>query len=99
MKHVDEKVLEAARKRPRCEWCGRRRPLDAAHIMSKGAGRVDIDGNVVGLCRLCHRRNHAGTDPTTADLLAVAAAREKCLQDDIVREVYRIRQLPKGSEL
>ena len=99
MRLIDEEVLIEARSRERCEWCGRRGPLDAAHILSKGAGRVDLPCNIVALDRFCHSRSHAGDDPTTADLLAIAAAREGILQDDIRRMVWAVRRAPKGSDL
>jgi hypothetical protein len=76
----------------RCEWCGRLRYCHAAHIFSRGAGRVDIPGNLVCLCWECHGANHNGHRPLKVDLLAIAAARERTTQDAITEEVYKIRR-------
>lgn len=77
IRRVDEAVLERARRRPRCEWCGRpsRGRLDPAHVRSRGAGGHDTDENVAGLCRPCHDNHHAGHSPTPDELRKVIARR------------------------
>ena len=51
MKLIDEALLDRFRHAERCEWCGKKTPqgCDPAHIFSRGAGRVDIAGNLVSL--------------------------------------------------
>jgi hypothetical protein len=73
-------------------------PVDAHHILSKGAGRVDIPVNLLPLCRGCHGLTHTG-EIARFDLLAVSAARHGVMQDAIEQEVYRVRRLPKGPSV
>ncbi len=53
---IDEEVLEKARHRP-CVICGAW-PVDAAHIVSRGAGGPDEEFNILSLCRLHHQMQH-----------------------------------------
>lgn len=82
---------------PACEWCKLSRPTDAAHLFSRGAGHLDIRANLIGLCRECHCGSHSGT-PTKADLMAIVAAREKCLQADIQDVVWFLRRMPRWAD-
>ena len=92
-------VLSVFRSPGRCEWCGRWFPkTDAAHCFSVGAGRLDVYENLVSLCRECHSRNHSG-EISRLQLLIVVGQRECLLVDDIEELVYRLRRMPKGSEL
>ena len=76
----------------RCEHCGKRGPVDAAHIYSVGAGRVDIRQNIVALCRVCHTRQHTSNrNPSKGRLLIIAARREGCRPREIQEKVYRLR--------
>src|SRR2546427_12828594 len=48
-----------------CEICGKNRELDRHHIDSRGMGgskslAVHADGNLITLCRKCHRNIHEG---------------------------------------
>ena len=48
-----------------CEICGKNRELDRHHIDSRGMGgskslAVHADGNLITLCRTCHRNIHEG---------------------------------------
>lgn len=46
-----------------CAACNHPPPSDPAHVKSRGAGghaRLDSgDGNILPLCRICHREQHA----------------------------------------
>lgn len=57
---------------------------------------MDASWNLAALCRQDHRANHDGDMPTVYDLLAIAAMRHGCIQDDILGAIYWIRRLPKG---
>ena len=94
MKIIDKKLLKDFSRPGRCEWCDVyfAGGLDPAHIFSRGAGRVDITENLVSLCRTCHSYNHAGKEPTRAQLLLLAAKRERTTAEEIVDKVQRIRR-------
>lgn len=72
--------------------------MDPAHILSRGAGRVDIRANILSLCRKCHSSSHDGGRPTQDDMLQRAAEREKCLPSDIQESVWYIRRLDKHAD-
>lgn len=100
MRIVDNAALARCRKRGYCEY-GREygaaecsRVLHAAHLFSKGAGRVDIDANLICLCAFHHYRSH--NDAITRDeLLAIVAKRERRTPESIEDEIYRIRRARK----
>ena len=103
MRIIDEPLLQLFRDKQQCEYCGRKlryRP-EVHHVFARGMGsgtRLDIAINLIALgswmdCS-CHQRFHAG-HIARHDLLAVVAAREKMLQDDIEREICRLRQARK----
>lgn len=52
----DEDLLNQIRAKP-CAVCGRR-PVDPAHIKSRGSGGPDTVDNVVPLCRQHHSEQH-----------------------------------------
>ena len=52
----DEKALRDVRMLPCC-ICGRC-PVDAAHIVSRGAGGPDARWNLLPLCRIHHQEQH-----------------------------------------
>lgn len=92
MKIVNEQLLEEFRQAGKCEWCGNRcRVREPHHIHARGMGggnRLDVRINLVALgstlafqCT-CHTDHHNGERPLREELLAVACAREKCLQRD-----------------
>jgi hypothetical protein len=97
--HRDPKLLKAMAEPGECawcrQWCAQR---DCHHIYSKGAGRVDIAGNLVSLCRVCHALTHSGA-VSRFDLLTMAANREGLRQDEITAAVYAIRRHPKHLPL
>lgn len=80
--------------------------LCGAHVFAKGHGggrQIDAPFNLVALgmdavfdCP-CHVRSHAGQEPTHDDLLAIAAAQNKCHQRDIEQLVYLIRRLDRDT--
>jgi hypothetical protein len=97
MKLIDKSLIASFRGSI-CEWCLYVAASEGHHIFSKGAGRVDIRGNLVSLCRLCHTKAHAGHSPTREQLLTVAARREKTTAEAITAEVQRIRRLTKEGK-
>jgi hypothetical protein len=84
-----------------CEYC--RRPAfggtQCAHVFSRGAGHVDIPGNLVSLCASCHHESHNGRLITRADLLRTAAEREGLLPEEIEDVVHELRRWPKDKAL
>ncbi len=107
MRIVCEKTLARFRGAGVCSWCkrhvSRREPHHVATRGHGSGGRLDLDINLVALCAVfsggldCHASHHAGHQPTTDDLLAVVAARERTTQDEIRRAVRDIRRLPKEA--
>jgi predicted restriction endonuclease len=53
---VDKKLLAEIRLQP-CAACGQK-PVDAAHIRSRGAGGDDTPDNLLPLCRSHHVEQH-----------------------------------------
>jgi hypothetical protein len=104
VKIINDALLASYRTSGPCRWCGRHvRMRCAAHIFSRGAGRVDIPSNLVALgmdalrdCD-CHHRSHQGERPIFEDLLAVSAADNDCLQGSISDLVYLVRRLDKST--
>ena len=101
MRLVDHKAMKRCRERGYCEYCaayGDNRcsgtALHAAHIFSRGAGQVDIDGNLATLGAACHWDSHNGKI-TRDELLAIVAKRERTTPEAIEAEVWRTRRLPK----
>lgn len=75
-----------------CEWCGQYGPRHAHHLWSRGAGRLDVRINLIGLCPWCHFDVHNGKIARN-DLLVVVANREKMLQDEIQIAIWELRRL------
>lgn len=96
-----EPVLVEARSRTLCEWCGKSRRLEAAHIFGKGHGsgcRLDISCNLCGLCAGpfgCHAAHHHQKQPTRIDLLAIVAKREGVLSHLITAKINLLLATPK----
>jgi len=96
VKIIDLKLLESFRQKTRCDWC--RQPCERPqphHVFGRGqegCRRLDVAINLLSLCVYCHHNVHAG-HIERADLLAIVAKREKTTQDEIEREVYRLRRL------
>jgi hypothetical protein len=103
LKVVDLPLIGELGRAKACGWCGEalRHPAHVHHIHGKGAGRVDVRGNLIPLggpwdCN-CHGMIHDGNGPTRAQLLAATAARDGSTADAIEAEVYRLRRTPKGE--
>lgn len=95
---IDERVLKAARAEKRCAICGKRKLVQAMHIMSKGAGRVDIPGNVLPGCVDDHRREHDGN--ITKDALLMIAGRREGVDPEVIRDTVNLfRRIPKGYDV
>lgn len=104
----NQKLLATFRVAGRCEWCGRwcqRR--EAVHVFACGHGggrRLDVYWNLLGCglgawsgraeC-LCHGLSHE--KPAEYDFLAVVAAREGLLQDDIRSARWVLDRLPRDA--
>ena len=98
MRIEHEDLMDVFRFKTRCECCGVSvAGCDPAHIYSRGAGRVDIASNFVGLANLCHTKSHAGHQPNRKRLLEIAAKREGTTPQAITDTVQFIRRIPKGS--
>jgi hypothetical protein len=107
VKIVNESLLASMRGPGRCEYCHKScKVLEAAHVFSKGAGRLDIRINLVSLgstlgfeCQ-CHSKSHNansgnGVRPNLKDLIQVVSEREKVMPEDIKPVIDFIRRLPK----
>jgi Fe-S oxidoreductase len=94
VKVINEPLLALFRQPGKCEACHANCPQgrDPHHILSKGAGRVDCAGNLVSLCRTCHTGFHTSGKPSKAELLMIAAKREKTTPEEITATVYRFRR-------
>jgi hypothetical protein len=105
MRMPNEKLLKEYRGSGPCGYCGRwARAREAAHIHARGmssGSRLDIRCNLLALGSVgdcgCHHEHHGGHEPTLRDLLAVKAAREKCLQEDVKAVIWFFLRLDKGS--
>lgn len=90
-------ALMQARLRFRCEWCKAAGPVCPHHLKHRGMGggsRLDVRINLIALCQTDHDAYHAG-HILRADLLAVVAQREDCLQDEIETVIGILVRLPK----
>lgn len=107
MRFQKEATLDLFRTPGNCEWCGKLcRRREPHHLWAKGMGggsRLDLRINLVALgssrdfgCD-CHTQTHAGRI-TRADLLAVVARRERCLQDEIEAVVWLLQRTPNGTK-
>jgi hypothetical protein len=69
--------------------------------MSRGAGWVDIPGNLTALCGPfgCHWLHENGKAPSTRRLLEIAAKRDGTTVEAIEAEVNRIRALDKWGDM
>lgn len=92
----NEKLLQSFREATRCELCGSPTPqgADPHHLMTRGAGRVDIPGNLASLDRCCHMTVHA-KDQIASELKQIVAKREGVPWDVIEESVWFFRRLPR----
>lgn len=99
MRVVSESTLAQFRGRP-CELCGRE-PGEPAHYLARGMGsgsRLDLPENLACLCRRCHDRLHGGNIPTSIHLDLIAW-RLRRLPEEVLVYLWKVKRLPKGSEL
>lgn len=91
---MDEALLEIYRTRP-CEICGKRFPIEAAHITNDGLSRkLHSPLNLLSLCGGpdgCHARHHSGKILPRV-LIAVVAAREGMKFDEVQEELWRLKR-------
>jgi hypothetical protein len=108
MKIVDDAVLQVARERTRCEYCGcRTNGCHPHHVTARGHGggrRLDVPWIIIGLCFVCHAKVHDGNltgKGTQADkeaLRQIVAERERVTPSWIESATYLLLRLPKGSD-
>ena len=105
-------LLAEFRQARSCEYCNRATPggCDPHHFWRKrgmgGGSRIDHRFNLVSLCRgfvngefvSCHDQAERGVI-LRSELLEIVAKREKKQPSEIIAELERIRNLPKGSTL
>jgi hypothetical protein len=95
MKLVDEDLLREFRAKRKCEHCRRVvSGCDPHHIFCRGmggGGRIDHPYNLVGLCRECHCRVHAG-QLERKHLLAIVAEREGITEPQAVQLLMDLRR-------
>lgn len=100
MKLVNPKALVPFRGPGLCQNCGKScMTREAAHVFSKGAGRIDHRLNLIALggafaCG-CHHRHHQGREPRTDDLLQKVSERESVPVEVIRSWVAAVRREPK----
>jgi hypothetical protein len=88
MKLVDEPLLDEFRGPGVCELCQVKvRDRRPHHLMSRGAGRVDIRCNLAALCFICHRAVHDNYE-AKVKLWKIVEKREGKTP---CRDVWRIR--------
>lgn len=104
MRIISKGTLDLFRGRAQCEFCGERlrRASEAAHIFSRGAGRLDITVNLCALggpwCCGCHHKSHQGGEPTREQLLELVGRREGVTPASIELAVYALRRAPKEAD-
>lgn len=94
---IDKDLLAFFRRQGRCEWTGKRGPVDPNHIVPRGVGsgkRLDIRLNLIAMNRAAHDEYHAG-QILQAELVLIVCQREKCLQRDWWSVMRWLRRLPK----
>ena len=94
MKIVNLKLLAEFSRPGVCENCGKPCPdgRDPHHILTKGAGRVDIRENLCGLCRACHNGFHSCGKPSAAKLFGISAKREGTTAQEAQAKIWEIRR-------
>lgn len=97
---ADEDVLDQFRTLGRCEWCRKGcRKRVASHIYTRGAGRVDIPENLMGMCVSCELSHHSPNGkPSVKDMETVVALRMGIDPASIKDAVDAARLLPKPPQ-
>lgn len=104
MKVVDPELRRRIRESCFCELCRRwfMGGVDAMHVLARGmggGGQVDIEENLLGGCRICHTRAHAGAEGyKQADLWRAVARRLRRSPGEVENHVREVLRAPKGSE-
>lgn len=91
---VDDALLEQIRQQWLCELCGHRRKVEPHHVWSRGAGRLDVSGNILALCRPCHQLAHQGLIRRVA-LQLLVAHRERLSLEELEKHIFELRRRPK----
>ena len=101
MRVVDESVLDLFRGRMKCGICLRSRDCEPHHSTCKGMGggrRLDVRFLLLGVCRECHTKIHAGKI-TREEVLAMISDRETMPVEDIVLQKDLFLRAPKECGL
>jgi hypothetical protein len=106
----DEAVLNHARNRDRCEFCGiSSYRLFACHILTRGAGQVDLPENLCSFCGICAPKDQDQGGPISKLVMKIIAGNRECLLafcsggdngpdwSDIEENCFAVRRLPKRS--
>ena len=99
VKVINDDLLREIAERCWCEKCCKRHPMvvDPAHIIARGMGngsRVDVEENLVGLCRTHHNQHHSG-HIKQSEMWAMAAKRLGKTAEECRLYVYLILRTPK----
>lgn len=72
----------------RCQVCGRREQLDVHHVQFRSRAGMDIEDNLITVCRRCHRGMHdsAGLKRAT---LPEQGSRVRRISTDPAGKTYR----------
>ena len=90
---IDKKLLRRVRLSGICAWCKKRfQEIDPCHIMTRGAGRVDIKENIVPLCRIDHSAQGSSQGPSIEWMLEWSAKKHKTTPEAIREKVWAIRR-------
>ena len=99
MKIPNPDLLAEIRATQRCEWCGRRGPVDVEHTYARGLGdarRIDSRLVCMALCREHHSIAGSGHgEPSKAQLKALIAKREGVSEEAIREWVQTVNRTPK----
>ena len=94
-------TLDKFRVKPRCEFCGKSVPgCEPHHYHAKGMGggsRLDIDINLIGLCRFCHQ-SAEDANISRKTILGIIADREKHDAEVIQEAIYFLVRTPDDSD-
>ena len=100
MKIENNDVLDLFREKQQCELCNSRvGQCEPHHYYPKGMGgghQMDVEFNLVALCRTCHQRCEDGVIPRRLVLLHIAN-RHGTTPEAIQESLWLIDRLPKGT--
>lgn len=100
MKIINATLLDRFRgERLCCEWCKKVKYCVASHIYTRGAGRVDIEENLLSLCGECEWSHHSpGGHPTVEEMKLIVALRMGITPESIKDAVDAARLLPQPKD-